>query len=159
MRVSFIVILCGLFVLGCGSENRNYIDQLRSGTPEQRALAASFLGAQRITQAIPHLLKSLEDENVQVRVKVIWALGMLRSKGALKNLLLFMQDPERDVRQVTARALMQIEEPEAIETLEQALKIESDEWVVKDITAALKHLRQFEGEADVGESSVRGEFF
>ncbi|MBT3603057.1 MAG: HEAT repeat domain-containing protein [Candidatus Latescibacteria bacterium] len=144
---------------GCGSEHSNYISQLRSGTPEQRAQAASFLGAQRITKAIPQLLEALQDENVQVRTKVIWALGMLRSKAGLKKMLPFMQDPDRDIRQATARALMQIEEPGAIAMLESALKIEPDEWVVKDITAALEHLRQFEGEADIGASSVRGEFF
>lgn len=159
MRVNRVLILCCLFICGCGSEHSSYIGQLHSGTPEQRAQAASFLGAQRIAEANPHLQEALQDENAKVRAKVIWALGMLRSKAALKNLLPFMQDADRHIRQATARALMQIEEPDAIETLEQALKVESDDWVIKDITAAIKHLRQFEGEADVGESTVRGEFF
>jgi len=160
MRVNLlIVLLCGMLVAGCSSENSSYVDQLQAGTPKQRAQAASFLGAQRIAESIPYLLEALDDDNVQVRAKVIWALGMLRSKDALKKLLPFMMDMDRDIRQVTAFALMQIEEPEAIVTLEKALKIESDEWVAKDIVTALKHLRQFEGEADVKEAAVRGEFF
>jgi HEAT repeat protein len=153
------ILLCGVLIGGCSSENSSYIDQLQSGTPKQRAQAASFLGAQRMGESIPHLLATLDDDNVQVRAKVIWALGMLRSKAALKILLPFMMDADRDIRQVTAFALMQIEEPEAIVTLESALKIESDAWVAKDIAAALAHLRQFEGEVDVKESTVRGEFF
>lgn len=155
----FIILLCGVLVGGCSSEKSSYIDQLQSGTPKQRAQAASFLGAQRIAESIPHLLKALDDENVQVRARVIWALGMLRSKAAFKKMLPFMMDTDRDIRQVTAFALMQIEEPEAIATLESALKTESDEWVAKDIATALKHLRQFEGEAEIKETDVRGEFF
>jgi len=154
----FILLMCAL-IGGCSSEKNSYIDQLQSGTPKQRAQAASFLGAQRMAESIPYLLEALNDENVQVRAKVIWALGMLRSKAAFKKLLPFMRDTDRDIRQVTALTLMQIEEPEAIETLESALKIESDEWVAKDIATAIKHLRQFEGEADVKEATVRGEFF
>jgi HEAT repeat protein len=159
MCVKSVILLCCLFMCGCGSVDRNYIDQLRSGTPEQRAQAASFLGAQRIAEAIPHLQVALQDESIQVRVKVIWALGSLRSKRVLDNLLPLMQDTDRNIRQATARALMQIEEPKAIVALERALKIEYDTWVVKDITMALEHLRQFEGEVDVRETSVRGEFF
>ena len=160
MRVnSFILLLCGVLMGGCSSEKSSYIDQLQSGTPKQRAQAASFLGAQRMAESIPYLLEALKDENVQVRTKVIWALGMLRSKAAFKKLLPFMNDADRDIRQVTAFALMQIEEPEAIATLESALKIESDEWVAKDITTAIKHLQQFEGDAEVKEAAVRGEFF
>ena len=160
MRVnSFILLLCGVLMGGGSSEKSSYIDQLQSGTPKQRAQAASFLGAQRMAESIPYLLEALKDENVQVRTKVIWALGMLRSKAAFKKLLPFMNDADRDIRQVTAFALMQIEEPEAIATLESALKIESDEWVAKDITTAIKHLQQFEGDAEVKEAAVRGEFF
>lgn len=155
---AFLVLLC-IGGYGCGGQNSTYIDQLQSQDPQQRAQAASFLGAQRISEAVPHLLKALEDPNEDVRAKVIWALGMLRSKDALKKLMPLMQDSDRDIRQAVARALMQIEEPEAIQVLESALKIESDEWVAKDIQMAIEHLRQFEGEADVKEATVRGEFF
>lgn len=153
------LLLCCSFLYGCGSEHSSYIDQLRSGTPEQRAQAAAFLGAQRIVEAIPHLRAALQDKNTSVRAKVIWALGMLRSTAAMPDLLPLMKDSDRNMRQVTARALMQIEAPEAIPALENALKIESDEWVVKDIQTAIKHLRQFEGEVDIKEATVRGEFF
>ena len=153
-----VLLFCCVFY-GCGSEHSSYIDQLRSGTPEQRAQAAAFLGAQRIAEAIPHLRTALQDEDDAVRAKVIWALGMLRSSAAMPDLLPLMQDSDRNIRQVTARTLMQIEAPEAIPALENALKIESDEWVAKDIESAIQHLRQFEGEVDIKEATVRGEFF
>ena len=153
------ILVCCILVSGCGSEHGDYVKQLRSGTPEQRAQAASFLGAQRIANAVPYLKAALQDENAQVRVKVIWALGTLRSKRVLKDLLPVMQNENRNIRQATALALMQIEEPDALQTLQGALLTESDVWVAKDIKRAIAHLGQFEGEADIRESSVRGEFF
>lgn len=158
MWVKFSFLIC-VFFLACGSQESNYIDQLKTGTPKQRAQAAAFLGAQRVPEAIPALRDALHDENIDVKTKAIWALGMLRSKDALPDLLFLMKNSDRNIRQVTVRAVMQIEEPEAIPVLEKALKIESDEWVRKDIQTAIEHLRQFEGEADIGEASVRGEFF
>lgn len=153
-----IAIFC-LLLLGCGSEESTYIGQLQSGTEKQRAQAASFLGAQRVAKAIPDLRGALQDESNLVCAKVIWALGMLRSKDAFHDLVPFLKHSDRDIRQATARALMQIEEPEAIGPLTEALESEADEWVKMDMQAALVHLRQFEGETDIGEATVRGEFF
>ena len=45
---------------GCGQEG-DYVVQLRSGVPEQRAEAASFLGAQLRTGAVPSLRAALRD--------------------------------------------------------------------------------------------------
>jgi HEAT repeat protein len=153
------LLLLFFFWFGCGSVHDDYLRQLRSGSPDQRAQAASFLGAQRVGDAVPHLQRALRDSEPNVRAKVVWALGMLRSKDALRDLIKLLGDHDRDVRQVTAWALMQVEEPEAIAALERAMAIEHDAWVKKDMDRAVRYLKQFEGEADIEEISVRGQFF
>ena len=153
--IPFLVVLA---IWGCGSGNE-YVDQLHSGSPEQRVQAASFLGAQRVSEAIPHLRMALRDTLPEVRSNVIWALGMLRSKEAMPELLPMLRNSNRNIRQATARALMQIEEPEAIAALESARKVEQDTWVQADMDRTIEHLRQFEGETNVQEFRVRGEIF
>jgi len=147
-----------LFLCGC-SPHGDYIRQLRSGTVDQRVDAAAFLGAQRVFEAVPHLRVALRDSAAPVRTKAAWALGMLREKEALRDLIRMLGDKDRDVRQIVAWALMQIEEPEAILALERAMASEPDAWVKKDMERAVRYLKQFDGEADVEEGRVRGEFF
>lgn len=155
-NIPFVLLLV---CAGCGSPHADYFDQLRAGSVEQRMDAATFLAVQRIAEAIPHLRVALRDSVPQVRTKVAWALGMLRAKAALRDLILMLGDGDRDARQIAAWALMQLEEPEAIPALERAMASEPDAWVKKDMERATRYLRQFEGEADVEESRVRGEFF
>lgn len=148
-----------LVCMGCGSPYADYFDQLRAGSVEQRMDAATFLGGHRIVEAIPHLRAALRDTVPQVRTKVAWALGALRAKAALHDLSLMLGDRDRNARQIAAWALMQLEEPEAIPALERAMASEPDAWVKKDMERATRYLRQFEGEANVEESRVRGAFF
>ncbi len=139
---------------GCG-QNGDFVAQLRWGTPEQRTEAASFLGAQRVSSAIPALRAALRDTVPEVRAKVVWALGMLRAKEAMPDLLLMLRDASRRVRQQAVWALMQVEEPEAIPTLEIALKMERDPWVQGDLRRTIEYLKQFQGNVDISESGFR----
>ncbi|MDE2829235.1 MAG: HEAT repeat domain-containing protein [Gemmatimonadota bacterium] len=154
-----ILLALLLFLCGCSSPHGDYVRQLRSGTVDQRIDAAAFLGAQRVFEAVPHLRAALRDSAAPVRTKAAWALGMLRAKEALRDLIRMLGDKDRDVRQIVAWALMQIEEPEAILALERAMASEPDAWVKKDMERAVRYLRQFDGEVDVEEGRVRGEFF
>ena len=149
--IGTILLLMG----GCGQDYGGYIAQLRSGTPEQRAAAASFVGAQRISSAIPALRGALRDTVAEVRAKASWALGMLRSKEVVPDLLPMLRDTSGRVRQQVVWALMQIEEPEAVPALEVALRMEKDPWVQGDLRRAIAHLKQFQGEVDIGESTFR----
>lgn len=139
---------------GCGGDD-GYMAQLRSGTDRERAEAATFLGAQRVAGAIPHLRLALRDTVPEVRAKVAWALGMLGAKDSLPDLLPLLRDPSRRVRQQAVVAVMYIEEPEAIPALELALKMERDAWVRSDLKRAIEYLRQFQGETELGEASFR----
>ena len=129
------------------------MQQLRLGTPEQRADAAAFLGAQRVSSAIPVIRAALRDTVPAVRAKAAWAVGMLRAKEALRDLLPMLRDPSRRVRQQVSEALIQIEEPEAIPALRMALQMEKDPWVHGDMQRAVQYLEQFQGDAEVNESS------
>ncbi len=129
--------------------------KLGSGTPEQRARAAEFLGTQRVAEAIPALRVALRDTVAEVRAKAAWALGMLCSKEALPDLLQVLRDPSRRVRQQTVWALMQVEEPEAAPALQVAARIEKDAWIREDMRRAIQYLMQFRGDVKVNESTFR----
>ena len=155
LTVSSWMVLASLaLLLGCGSEG-GYEDQLVSGTDEQRAQAASFLGAQREVRAVPALVSALGDPVPAVRAKVAWALGMMGARQALLPLAACLSDSSTRVRQQAGLALMQLEDPGAIGALEAALRAEPDVWVRGDLQRALSHLRQFEGEADLSEGGFR----
>ena len=152
--VAILVLACGLGAPGCGGGNE-FVLQLKEGIPKQRVEAAAFLGAQRVAEAVPALREALSDTSEEVRAKVIWALGTIRSKAALHDLIPLVKDSSRRIRQQAVQALAAIEKPEAIPHLEAALETEEDEWIRKDIEAGLEYLRQFEGETDMGEGSFR----
>ena len=139
---------------GCDGDG-DPLRQLRSGSSGDRAAAAAYLGTHGPPGAVPSLRAALRDSVPDVRAKAAWALGMLRSKEALPDLVLTLRDDHRRVRQQSAWALMQIEEPEAIPMLEMALQMERDPWVQGDLRRAIRHLRQFQGDVDLGELRFR----
>jgi HEAT repeat protein len=153
LRALILCVLC----LSC--QDRSFYSDLKSPDPGTRIRAVEFLGSQRDRLAIPQLIETLGDSSVEVRAKAGWALGMLRAKEAAQPISLLLSDPEPRVRQSASRALLQIEEPDVLPSLKQALARESDEWVKQDLEDAIKHLTQFEGETDVGEAGFRGNWF
>ena len=154
-REVFWICTLSIYLAGCGGEYEAYIYQLRAGDAQEREDAAAFLGAQQVQKGIPALRMALRDPVLEVRVKAIWALGMLRAKRAMRDLLPLLRDPERRVRQTTAWALMQVEEPEAIPALRVAFKMEKDVWVQGDLKRSIGYLQQFQGDADLNESVFR----
>ena len=152
-------IVCCAMVAACGSPEQPHFTQLEKGSPREKVKAALYLGTHGHSGAIPHLQLALQDTNAEVLASVIWSLGTLRSKSSLARLLPMLAHEDRDVRQAAAQALKKIEEPEAISVLEAALGKERDRWVARDISDAISHLRQFEGEVEVGEMRVKHSFF
>jgi HEAT repeat protein len=84
---------------------------------------------------------------------------MLRAKEAAEPVSLLLSDATPRVRQSASRALLQIEEPDALPALRKAFSQEADEWVRRDMEEAINHLVQFEGEVDIGEAGIRGNWF
>lgn len=146
-------LLC-VVVVGCGSES-SYVDDLTHPSAERRVAAAEFLGAQREGSAVAALVDALGDSEPGVRAKSAWALGMIRDSVAMHPLIDLLDDGDREVKQASLGALMNLEQPDALPALGSALSKESDDWVVGDLEKTIRYLEQFEGEADVGESSFR----
>ncbi len=152
MRGVILILLLGLPACGGGSD---HFTRLRAGTPREREDAAVYLGAHRIPGAVPHLRQALRDTVPEVRAKAVWALGMLGAGEALPDLVPFLRDGSRRLRQQAAVAIMHIEQPEAIAVLELAMRTERDPWVRSDLARAIAHLKQFVGESDIAEGTFR----
>lgn len=142
--------------LGCGESS--FKADLKSPDQDVRVRAIEFLGSQRDRSAIPALIEATSDTAEVVKAKAAWALGMLQAKEAVGPVSEMLRHPSTRVRQSASGALLQIEEPEALPALREALEVEQDEWVRRDMQDAIDHLIQFEGETDVGESSFRGNY-
>ena len=153
LRRFSLVLLVGL-ALAC--QDRTFQADLKSTDQQVRVRAIEFLGSQRDRSVIPELIEITTDPAVAVRAKASWALGMMQAKEAMGPIVKLLKDPEARVRQSACQALLQIEEPEALPALRAALQAEADEWVRQEMEAAIRHLVQFEGETDVGESSFKG---
>ena len=153
MRSLKVIVLLSLGLPGCGGGD--HFTRLQYGTPREREDAAAYLGARRVTGAVSYLRQALRDTVPEVRAKAIWALGMLGAGEALPDLVPFLTDRNRRLRQQAAMAIMHIEQPEAIAFLELAVRTERDPWVRSDLRRAIEHLKQFVGESDIAEGAFR----
>lgn len=63
------------------------LQQLKSSKPEVRAKAAQDLGGAKQTRAVPSLIKYLNDDNPQVRMAVIEALGAIGHPASAEPLI------------------------------------------------------------------------
>ena len=149
----FRIPLVLLTLFAC--QDRSFTADLSSSDTAARIRAIEFLGTQRDRAAITHFLEALQDSVVEVQAKAAWALGMVQAKEAVVPIVAMLSHEEARVRQSASLALLQIEEPEAIEPLKAAILVEQDDWVRQDMEEAIEHLKQFEGESDIGEASFR----
>jgi HEAT repeat protein len=154
MRSLSVILLFSIGLPCCGGDS-DHFTRLRWGTAQEREDAAAYLGARRVVGAVPHLRQALRDTVPEVRAKAIWALGMLGASEALPDLLHFLTDRSRRLRQQAVVAIMHIEQPEAIAVLELAMRTERDPWVRSDLARAIEHLKQFVGESDIAEGAFR----
>ena len=75
---------------------------LKSSSPEIRAKAAQSLGTGKQRKAVPDLIKLLEDENSQVRIAAIDALGAIGHPASAEPLALALTDLHKNVKSRTA---------------------------------------------------------
>ena len=150
--------LLGVWLLLIGCQDSSYTSDLGSKDLATRVRAIEFLGSQRDRSAIPGLIEALSDSEIEVRAKAAWALGMMQVKEAVDPIAALLNEPAARSRQSAANALMQIEEPDALPHLRDALERETNKWVKPEIQDAIKHLVQFEGEVDVDEGGFRGQY-
>ena len=91
------------------------------------------------------LVAALADRSKRIRVRAVWAIGNSSPHEAPKALIAMLRDPDPDVRHITAWALYQIEDPSAVNALNDALKSESNKELQLSYIRAL---------AAMGEKSV-----
>jgi CheY-like chemotaxis protein len=83
-------------------------EALKDCDPDTRRQAALVLGTARITEAERLLLGMLEDNDDQVRARVVWALGRLVTGDEVEYLPPLLEDPSRRVRFQSSQALAMI---------------------------------------------------
>lgn len=83
---------------------------LKARDPQLRVRAASALGATRSEAAVPALLEALKDENADLRLAAIEALGRIgrEARGSIPALSEALTDTDPRIRSEAARALEKI---------------------------------------------------
>ena len=78
-------------------------------------------------------------------MRAAWAIGNAEPKQAPKALLALLSDRETEVRQIAAWALFNIQDPDAVTALDEAMRRETDRETQRALIRAL---------ASTGEKSV-----
>jgi HEAT repeat protein len=86
--------------------------QLKSSNPEARVKAARSLGAAKNRKSVSHLLRHLEDENRQVRLAVVDALGEIGHAASAEPVAIALADLPKRLKSGTSSAGL---DPEAAE--------------------------------------------
>ncbi|MBD2216764.1 HEAT repeat domain-containing protein [Calothrix sp. FACHB-1219] len=86
-----------------------------------------LLGLTKSEQAIPGLIKLLEDEDYSVRIIAAEALGEIKSEQAIPGLIKLLEDEDSDVRIIAAKALGEIKSEQAIPGLIKLLEHEDSD--------------------------------
>lgn len=94
------------------------------------------------------LIKSLKDTSVNVRSEAAAALGLLRYKPAIPQLIELINNSEIESRKSAALALMKIKDPSALDALQNAIDKESDTGVKQVIKLAIAKINQSEEDWD-----------
>ena len=94
-----------------------------------RANSAEALGKIGSKKAVPFLIESLHDNDVEVRWKSAEALGRIGDKSAVEPLIFLLEDSDGDVRKHTARALGDLGDERAVDPLIDSLQ--DIDWPVR----------------------------
>lgn len=105
--------------------------------PAQVAYALGWLGDGR---CVPGLIKSLESEDIYLRIEAAFALGHLKDERAIEPLCKALgRDPDSNVRANAANALGSFRGPEVINCLEAAT-LDKNTFVREMADSALKKM-------------------
>ncbi|MFW2439685.1 MAG: HEAT repeat domain-containing protein [Arenicellales bacterium] len=91
-------------------------------------------------QAIPHLIRRLEDPSLEVKLAAIKALGASEHYRATGPLVDLLTDQSETIRRAAARALGHVRERFVINALNSTLEAESSPGVMANILISLKRL-------------------
>ncbi len=105
--------------------------QLESESTRDRMLALAALRHVPDADAVPLILKVLNDQNPQIRSMAVFALGIKQTEASFPILVQLLQnDPDYGIRADAAGALGYLEDPRAYEPLLRAFYEDTD-WLVR----------------------------
>jgi HEAT repeat protein len=97
-------VLTALAHIG-GEGEQILIQRLTQGQPRERRRAAMALGVSQSTEAHNALIQALTDKAAEVRIAVLQTLGKQGAEAYLDMILLFLKDPEPEVRQAALKII------------------------------------------------------
>ena len=93
----------------------------RAEQPEMRQYLALVLGRTHDPEALPLLVRALDDPDDKTRIYILWALGTLGDKRGRAPLEKALTDPDPGIRKIAAFALGEIGDRTAIPALTDRL--------------------------------------
>jgi HEAT repeat protein len=100
-----------LFAMGRSMDPRwNHIvlEELESDRPAMRYEAARAAGEMVLEDALPRLVRMIEDKDLEVRLAAVWALGQIGGKPAAEALARALSSPEPAVREAAQEAMEEV---------------------------------------------------
>ncbi len=105
-----------------------------------RMMSLESLGLWKASEAMPVLLRRLDDRYEYARVAALWAIGEVGDRSALTAVIGRLTDREPKVRAQAAKTLGQLGDPRAREQLEIAQGRDPDSDVQAAVAGALERL-------------------
>lgn len=104
--------------------NDSLLNYLENGDEVDRCYAAKTLGNLKVKKATPALLERIKDEDIDVCIDAITALGKIKDISAIPLLLESLEkDPDGDVKLAITESLVHFQSQDAIDSL---LKLAED---------------------------------
>lgn len=104
--------------------NDSLLNYLENGDEVDRCYAAKTLGNLKVKKATQALLERIKDEDIDVCIDAITALGKIKDISAIPSLLESLEkDPDGDVKLAITESLVHFQSQDAIDTL---LKLAED---------------------------------
>ena len=92
------------------------------GDPGVRRSLALTLGRVADPLAVPELIRSLDDADLETQLYAVWALGAIRDRRAVNPIISKLEHADPGVRKMACFALGQIGDPRSIPSLKSALQ-------------------------------------
>lgn len=103
-----------------------------------KSIAIACLGLTRVTEAYGIIESFSNNEDKNIRIQVAKALGQIKEPATLKTLIAGMQDTEWEVRAMSAQALRNFSQADALSALENSLG-DASYWVRFNCASSLMH--------------------
>jgi len=120
------------------------LDLLENGELNERAAAVRALGTLKIREALPNLVKCLEDKESLVRKEVLDSLERIGDKSVIPTVANCLSDRNERVRLHAVYVLKEIGDSTTIPFLEKVQKTEEDETVNDAIYEAIEEIKERE---------------